>query len=209
MTWADLRGVLGRDRLLPLFTPDDLDVARVRLETLQNAGLQAAELTARAPQAAGNFAALRRDFPDLWLGAGTVMDAATARTYLEAGAHFIVGPCWVPEVAAACRAAGMPYLPGAGTVREVFEAQRGGAEVVKLFPAGVLGSAFVRALRGPLPDAQLLVTGGVQPTVQSVGPWLEAGALAVGLGGSLFAQPAAEWAAALADLLAFTRAASR
>lgn len=202
-----LIAALERDRALPLFTPGELEPARARLNALREAGIRAVELTARAPQAAAHFRLLRAEYPDLLLGAGTILDTASARTFLDAGADFVVGPCLVPGVATLCREAGIPYRPGAGSVREVFEAGQAGAQVVKLFPAEVLGPAFVRALRGPLPGAQVLVTGGVEPTESSVGEWLSAGALAVGLGSALFALPEGEWQARLRDLLFFTRAA--
>lgn len=202
-----LLSVLRRDRVLPLFTPDALEPARARLHALRAAGIQAVELTARAPQAADHFAALRSEVPDLLLGAGTILDAASARIFLDLGADFLVSPCLVPEVAALCRAAGVAYLPGAGTVREVFEAQQFGAAVVKLFPGEVLGPAFVRALLGPFPAAQVLVTGGVVPTRESVGDWLSAGALAVGLGSALFNHADDEWPALLGEVLVFTRTA--
>lgn len=185
-----LLDVLTRDRMLPLFTPDDLEVAHHRLSVLQAAGLGAVELTARAPQAAAHFAALHISFPALLLGAGTVLNAFDARTFLDAGAAFIVSPCLIPDVATLCREYGVAYLPGAGTVREYWEAREGGAPIVKLFPGEVLGPAFVRALRGPFPDARVIVTGGVRPTPDGVGVWLEAGALAVGLGSQLFTDPA-------------------
>ncbi|MFC4427022.1 bifunctional 4-hydroxy-2-oxoglutarate aldolase/2-dehydro-3-deoxy-phosphogluconate aldolase [Deinococcus navajonensis] len=200
-----LQAVLARDRVLPLFTPEELPAARRRLTTLQEAGIEAVELTARVPDAAARFGMLRREFPDLLLGAGTILDAETARTFLEQGADFVVGPCLVPGVASACREAGVPYLPGAATVREVVEAQAAGAAVVKVFPGDVLGTAFVRALRGPLPGARLLVTGGVAPTPASVRDWLEAGALAVGLGSSLFGLPDDEWPGCLNSVLTLTR----
>lgn len=181
-----LEALLARDRVLPLFTPDDPDVARARLTALRAAGLGAVELTARAPGTVATFAALRAEFPELVLGAGTVLNAADAHAFMDAGAAFLVSPCLVPQVAAAARERGVPYLPGAGTVGEYLHAREAGCGLVKLFPGEVLGPAFVRALRGPFPDARVIVTGGVEPTAQGVGAWLGAGALAVGLGSLLF-----------------------
>ncbi|WP_309570259.1 2-dehydro-3-deoxyphosphogluconate aldolase [Deinococcus sp.] len=186
MTLATL---LARDRMLPLFTPDDLDVARVRLEVLRAVGLGTVELTARAPGALAHFTTLHGDFPDLLLGAGTVLTAPAAHAFIDAGAAFLVSPCLLPEVAVAARERGIPYLPGAGTVREYGEARDAGCGIVKLFPGEVLGPTFVRALKGPFPDAQVVVTGGVEPTLAGMKAWLEAGALAVGLGSRLFADP--------------------
>ncbi|GMA15157.1 bifunctional 4-hydroxy-2-oxoglutarate aldolase/2-dehydro-3-deoxy-phosphogluconate aldolase (plasmid) [Deinococcus metallilatus] len=200
-----LLDVLAADRLLPLFTPGQVEEAARRLSALTRAGVRAVELTHRSPQTLEAFRALRERFPEVLLGAGTVLGAADAEAFAQAGADFIVSPCRVPAVASVCRERGLPYLPGAGTVREVFEAQQDGAEVVKLFPGEVLGPAFVRALLGPLPQSRVLVTGGVEPTRQSVGEWLRAGALAVGLGSRLFRLDADELEARLTELLGFTR----
>lgn len=197
--------VLARDRLLPLFTPEDGEDAKRRLEVLGAAGVGAVELTLRSPEAVGHFVSVRRTFSELLLGAGTVLDEETARAALDAGADFLVSPCPVPEVAAVCREAGVPYLPGAATAGEYWGAMQGGAAAVKVFPGEVLGPAFVRALRGPFPDARLVVTGGVVPTVGGVGTWLDAGALAVGLGSGLFALGETRWPGRVADLLAFAR----
>lgn len=185
----NLGALLGRQRVLPLFTPDDPDVARARLTALRAAGLGAAELTARAPGVAATFAALHAEFPEMSLGAGTVLSAADAHTFMDAGAAFLVSPCLIPQVAEAARERGVPYLPGAGTVGEYLQAREAGCGLVKLFPGEVLGPAFVRALKGPFPDAHVIVTGGVEPTAQGVAAWLEAGALAVGLGSRLFQDP--------------------
>ena len=184
-----LTTLLARDRVLPLFTPDDLNLARRRLTTLHAAGLGAVELTARTPVTLAHFRALHADGPDLLLGAGTILTAPDAEAFMEAGAAFLVSPCLVPEVAAAARERGVPYLPGAGTVGEYVRAREAGCGIVKLFPGEVLGPAFVRALRGPFPDAQVIVTGGVDPTPAGVAAWLDAGALAVGLGSRLFSDP--------------------
>lgn len=154
---------LARDRVLPLFTPDELHTARSRLASLRAAGLGAVELTARTPEVLAHFRTLRAGFPDLLFGAGTVLRAADAHALLDAGA---------------------------GTVRERVEARDAGCGIVKLFPGEVLGPAFVRALLGPFPDARVIVTGGVEPTREGVAAWLGAGALAVGLGSRLFADPA-------------------
>lgn len=180
---------LARQRVLPLFTPDDLPVARARLTALRAAGLHAVELTARTPGALAHLAVLHAECPDLTLGAGTILTAADADAFVDAGAAFLVSPCLVLEVAAVARERGVAYVPGAGTVREYLQARDAGCGVVKLFPGEVLGPAFIRALRGPFPDAQVIVTGGVDATRAGVAAWFDAGALAVGLGSRLFTGP--------------------
>src|ERR1700675_1480264 len=119
------------------------------------------------------------------LGAGTVLDPETARIAILAGAQFVVSPALNLETARLCNRYQVPYLPGAATIREVIEAMECGADVVKVFPGEILGSAFVKAVKAPLPQAQLMPTGGV--TLENVDDWIKAGSFAVGVGGNLTA----------------------
>jgi len=119
------------------------------------------------------------------LGAGTVLDPETARIAILAGAQFVVSPALNLETARLCNRYQVPYLPGAATIREVIEAMECGADVVKVFPGEILGPAFVKAVKAPLPQAQLMPTGGV--TLENVDDWIKAGSFAVGVGGNLTA----------------------
>jgi 2-dehydro-3-deoxyphosphogluconate aldolase/(4S)-4-hydroxy-2-oxoglutarate aldolase len=119
------------------------------------------------------------------LGAGTVLDPETARIAILAGAHFVVSPALNSATARLCNRYQIPYLPGAGTIGEVIEAMESGADIVKVFPGEILGPAFVKAVKGPLPQAQLMPTGGV--SLENVADWIKAGAVAVGVGGNLTA----------------------
>ena len=116
---------------------------------------------------------------------GTIYDAATARKYIEIGTNFIVAPIMNPEVGAVCQEAGIPWMPGVMTVTEIYNARQAGAEFIKIFPGEVLGPAFVKALKAPMPDVQVMVTGGVSPTAESLKTWFGAGATAVGIGSQL------------------------
>lgn len=122
------------------------------------------------------------------IGAGTVLDEATARLAIEAGARYVVTPALDEGVVRLCSRYQVPSLPGAMTVREVLAAMEAGADIVKLFPGESLGPAFLKAVRGPLPQAPLMPTGGV--SAENAGEWIAAGAVALGVGGSLTA-PAA------------------
>lgn len=117
------------------------------------------------------------------VGAGTVLDEETARIALLAGARFIVSPCLNKRVAAMCNRYCVPYIPGAMTLKEVVEAMEAGADIVKIFPGELFGPRIVSAFMGPLPHASLMPTGGV--TLENVGDWVSAGAVAVGIGGGL------------------------
>ena len=119
------------------------------------------------------------------IGAGTVLSVEAARRAVDAGASFLVAPHLDAEVVAWAATRGMPMLPGAATPTEVLAAWRAGAAAVKVFPASVLGPAFLRELRGPFPDIPLQPTGGI--SVETAGAFIEAGAIAVGIGSWLFA----------------------
>ena len=117
------------------------------------------------------------------LGAGTVTDVATAAAVIDAGASFVVGPIFRPEVIAVCHAHDVPAMPGCFSPTEIFAAHEAGADIVKVFPATALGPQFIKDVRAPLPQVKLMPTGGV--TLDNAGDWIRAGAVAVGLGSAL------------------------
>ena len=119
----------------------------------------------------------------LLLGAGTVADPETARTCILAGAEFIFAHCFSEAVARMCNRYGIPYVPGVGSVTEVMQAFECGVDIVKVFPGEVLGPQFIKAVRGPLPNAKMLAVGGVAP--DNLVDWFKAGAVGVGLGSAL------------------------
>ncbi len=117
------------------------------------------------------------------VGAGTVLDEEGARATIAAGAHFVVSPVTDAATMRACAAEGVPWIPGALTPTELFGAWRAGATLVKLFPAGTMGPAYLRDLLAPLPELKIMVTGGVGPN--NAADFIRAGAVAVGIGSSL------------------------
>lgn len=119
------------------------------------------------------------------LGAGTVLDPETARAAILAGARFIVTPYLNEATVKLCNRYQIACIPGAMTVKEVAECMTAGADMVKIFPAELFGPAIIKAIKGPLPYAPLMPTGGV--TTSNIGEWFQAGAAAVGVGGSLMA----------------------
>jgi 2-dehydro-3-deoxyphosphogluconate aldolase/(4S)-4-hydroxy-2-oxoglutarate aldolase len=175
---------------------DPLSVVRA----LREGGIGIVEITLDSPGALETIARLRDD-PELVVLAGTVRTAEQARRAAGAGAQACVGPAVVPEVIAACRELGVPAIPGALTPTEVETAWRSGAEMVKLFPAGLLGPEYVRDLLGPLGDVPLLATGHVDATTAAA--FLRAGAAAVGVGSALVSAP--DVAAAARDLVGSAR----
>ena len=148
-------------------------------------GIQALEVTFTVPNAAAAIAELAKRYAStqVAIGAGTVLDAETARTAILAGAQFVVSPSSDAATARLCRRYQVAYLPGAATATEIVRALEDGADIVKLFPGDVLGPAFVKAVRGPLPHAPLMPTGGV--SIETAEQWIRAGCVALGVGGEL------------------------
>ena len=156
-------------------------------EACARGGAAAIEITFTVPGAAAVIADLAKEYASggILIGAGTVLDPETARIAILAGAQYIVSPSVSADTARLCNRYQIPYMPGAGTMREIVDAMECGADIVKLFPGETLGPAFVKAVKGPLPQASLMPTGGV--SVDNVGDWIRAGAVAVGVGGGLTA----------------------
>ncbi|GFZ91691.1 bifunctional 2-keto-4-hydroxyglutarate aldolase/2-keto-3-deoxy-6-phosphogluconate aldolase [Paenibacillus marchantiophytorum] len=150
-------------------------------------GIKAIEITFTIPGAERIIASLAQKFDphECLIGAGTVLDAETARTAILAGARYIVSPYLNIDTVTLCHRYRVPIMPGAMTIKEVAECLEAGADIIKVFPGELFGPAFIKAVKGPLPHAQLMPTGGV--TIQNVSQWMEAGAVAVGVGGSLTA----------------------
>jgi 2-dehydro-3-deoxyphosphogluconate aldolase/(4S)-4-hydroxy-2-oxoglutarate aldolase len=158
-------------------------------EGLLGGGVRAFELTVDDHETTALTAiadAVRRsEGTGLLVGAGTVLTLASAERAIDAGAAFLVAPHLDPEIVTWAADRGIPMLPGVATPTEALSAWRAGAAGVKVFPASALGPAFIRELRGPLPEIPLMPTGGV--TVDTAAAYIEAGAVAVGLGSWLFA----------------------
>jgi 2-dehydro-3-deoxyphosphogluconate aldolase / (4S)-4-hydroxy-2-oxoglutarate aldolase len=175
--------------VLPLFYSDDADRALHITEALRNGGARAIEFTDRGGAAWPVFttvaASAARDGSDVILGAGSIRDAEAADRFIAVGARFIVGPTFNAEVARLCNRRRIPYLPGCATPTEIVTAEESGVELIKVFPGDSLGPAFVRAIHGPLPETQVVVTGGVAASEASVRDWIGAGAACLGFGSAL------------------------
>jgi 2-dehydro-3-deoxyphosphogluconate aldolase/(4S)-4-hydroxy-2-oxoglutarate aldolase len=164
---------------------------RAVVDAMADGGVRALEVTMTVPGAVDLIRALAPSLPDgFLLGAGTVTDAATAHAVIDAGARFIVGPVFRPDVIAACHERDVPAMPGCFSPTEILAAHECGADIVKVFPATMLGPQFLRDVRAPLPQVKLMPTGGV--TLDNAGDWIRAGAVAVGLGSALLDPKAIE-----------------
>lgn len=156
-------------------------------EACLKGGINAIEMTFTVPGAVDVIKDLvaRYKGGEMIIGAGTVLDAETARTAILAGAQFIVSPSFNLETVKLCNRYQIPVMPGAATIKEIVEAMEAGVDIVKAFPGEALGTKFVKAVKGPLPQANIMPTGGV--SLDNAADWIKAGCVAVGVGGSLTA----------------------
>lgn len=176
--------------VIPVFYNPDIEVVRKIAAACADGGARAIEFTNRGDRAIDVFTQLaawrdaERD--DLILGIGSICDAATAAMYINAGADFVVGPLLDEETAKVCNARKVPYSPGCGTVTEIHQAHCLGVEICKVFPGGQVGGpAFVKAVKGPMPWTEIMPTGGVSPTKESLTEWFDAGIVCAGMGSKL------------------------
>lgn len=191
----------------PVFYDADPEVCLNVIRACARGGAKVMEFTNRGDFAVDLFGDLARELqktdPDIILGIGSVIDAPTAAMFLNRGARFVVSPCLIPEVARVCNRRMVAYFPGCGSVTEIGEAHELGCEIVKLFPGASVGGAdFVKAVKGPMPWAKIMPTGGVDPDEASIAKWFGSGIVAAGMGSKLItdkALKARDWAAIEAE----------
>jgi 2-dehydro-3-deoxyphosphogluconate aldolase/(4S)-4-hydroxy-2-oxoglutarate aldolase len=147
------------------------------------------EFTARGDFAHEVFGELVKyataELPGMIMGVGSVTDAAAASRFMSLGANFIVTPVLREDIAIVCNRRKVLWSPGCGSLTEIARAEELGCEIVKLFPGGIYGPGFVKAIKGPQPWTSIMPTGGVSPTKESLSPWFEAGVTCVGMGSKL------------------------
>ncbi len=187
--------------IVPVVRAKSADVLVDVAKALAAGGVPVVEVTLTVPGAIGGIRRLVETFgPGLLVGVGSVTTPDQAREAMDAGARFVVGPVLVPEVIAAAHERDTVVVPGAYTPTEIFQAHRLGADVVKVFPADVGGPAYFKAILAPMPFLKLMPTGGVD--LETAGPFVRAGAVALGAGSALVdakAVAAGDWAK-IADL---------
>ncbi len=173
--------------IVAIVRTDDAEKAKKLVTAISDGGIKVIEVTMSVPNAIevikelAVFCAKEQ----ITLGVGSVLDPETARAAILAGVEYVVTPCLNSDVIKLCNRYQVPSMPGAMSVKEVVEAMEAGADIVKVFPGELLGPQFIKAVHGPIPQAPLMPTGGVQP--DNVQEWFAAGAVALGVGGSLTA----------------------
>lgn len=179
--------------MVPVFYHADPEVCRAVLGACYRAGVRVFEFTNRGDFAHELFAQLvkhaRAEFPEMMMGAGSVVDGATAALYIQSGADFIVSPILNAAVAKVCNRRKIMWSPGCATLSEISYAEELGAEVVKIFPAQQVGGPqYVAAIKGPCPWSSIMPTGGVEPTEENLRAWFGAGVHCVGMGSQLISK---------------------
>ncbi|HEY7159086.1 MAG TPA: bifunctional 4-hydroxy-2-oxoglutarate aldolase/2-dehydro-3-deoxy-phosphogluconate aldolase [Gemmataceae bacterium] len=178
-----LRQILDSGIIAVVRSPDSQQLVEV-VRALADGGITVAEITMTVPDALDVLRQVRRVLGErVLLGAGTILDAETARAALLAGAEYLVAPTVNLDVIRLAQRYSKLVLPGAFTPTEILTAWEAGADIVKVFPADVLGAAFFKAMRGPLPQVRLMPTGGVD--LSNAADFLKAGACCLGLGSQL------------------------
>jgi len=170
--------------LLPVLRADSEELAMALAMAIAAAGVRVLEVTMTVPGALHLIQRLAKERPDILVGAGTVLDPGTARSCIDAGAQFVVSPALNVSTIELCQRHSIAVFPGALTPTEVVTAWRAGADVVKIFPADSMGGAkYLRSLKAPLPQIEMIPTGGV--SLSTANDLLAAGAFALGVGADL------------------------
>jgi 2-dehydro-3-deoxyphosphogluconate aldolase/(4S)-4-hydroxy-2-oxoglutarate aldolase len=176
--------------LIPVFYNPDISICRDVVKACYNGGVRIFEFTNRGDFAHEVFSELNKyaikELKGLIMGAGSIIDPATAALYIQLGANFIVSPVLNEDMAKVCNRRKVSWSPGCGSVSEISRAEELGADVIKIFPASQLGGPkFVAAVKGPMPWANIMPSGGVEPTEDNLRQWFTSGAYCVGMGSKL------------------------
>jgi 2-dehydro-3-deoxyphosphogluconate aldolase / (4S)-4-hydroxy-2-oxoglutarate aldolase len=171
--------------IIPVVRATSADEAMRAIDAIREGGISILEITMTVPGAIKVIETVSAQYgSEALVGAGTVLDAETAQACISAGARFVVSPSLDLETISACRLLNVPVMPGALTPTEVVQAWKAGADLVKVFPAGAVGGpGYIKSLKAPLPQIELVPTGGV--SLKTAGDFIRAGASALGVGADL------------------------
>lgn len=192
MTNQQALSAIDHAKFIPLFYHADISVCQSLIQACYDGGVRAIEYTNRGEMALSNFTELKQYFsskhPDLALGIGSVLSAAQAESFFCAGADFIVAPIVDKCTGKFCRSQNIAWMPGCFTLSEIMRSVKMGAELVKIFPANVLGAEFVKSVLGPVPSLKIMPTGGVDVSKENLQSWFDAGVYCVGMGSNLISK---------------------
>ncbi len=176
---------LKAEKVVAVVRADSKEEAMQYVEAIISGGMNAIELTYSIPDVCELITEVKRKFPEALVGVGSVLSAKQAEDAVMAGATYVVSPGYVDTVQEYCTENKVIYMPGAMTISEIINSINHGNKIAKVFPGGTLGIGFISAVKAPIPDAQLMVTGGVD--LDNVEDWFKAGVTLVGTGSSLTA----------------------
>jgi len=178
--------------ILPLYFYKDPEVSLQVLKALYSSGIRTVEYTNRGEAALQNFKKMRQlcnsELKEMYLGIGTIKNGESAKTFIDAGADYIISPGLVEEVAKVADENNMLWIPGCMTPTEIIKAENLGAKMIKLFPGNILGPEFMSAIKALFPDLLFMPTGGVDLDKDNIASWLKAGVCAVGMGSKLISK---------------------
>lgn len=175
---------LHENYLVAVVRGNDEDETKKIVDEIIKGGFKNIEITFTVPNAEEVINQVHKQYgDDIVLGAGTVLDAATAQIAINKGAQYIVSPHLDTNISKLCNVYSIPYLPGCSSATEIIVALRYGSDLIKLFPGGQLGAGFIKDIKGPVPNVELMPSGGVN--LDNVSDWIEKGSFALGIGGDL------------------------
>ena len=189
---STLLKLIPEQGILPLYFYKDTEVSLNVLKALYAAGIRTVEYTNRGEAALKNFREMRKlcdgELQGMYLGVGTIKEAASARAFIDAGADYIISPGLVEDAAKVADEHNMLWVPGCMTPTEIIKAEQMGAKMVKLFPGNILGPGFLSAIKELFPNLLFMPTGGVDLDKENIAGWFKAGVCAVGMGSKLISK---------------------
>jgi len=174
--------MLGEEKIIGILRGFEAEKTRKLIEVYKEMGIKFIEVTFNSPEAL-KIVSEYADKSDIYIGMGTVKNSEELKKALESGAQFIVTPNYNSEVVKTAKRRGVPIISGAYTPSEIYDAYRDGANAVKLFPASIPGPDYLKSIRGPIPEVDIIPTGGIDEC--NISDFLKAGAFAFGIGGGL------------------------
>ena len=188
----EVASVMQKDGMMPLFFHPDVEVGKRILKACYDGGGRLLEFTSRGDFAFEIFGELNKyalkELPGMILGVGSITDAGSASLYMQLGANFIITPILREDIAIVCNRRKVLWSPGCGSLTEIARAEELGCEIVKLFPGGIYGPEFVKAIKGPQPWTSIMPTGGVSTDKENLKSWFDAGVTCVGIGSNLISK---------------------
>lgn len=174
---------IKKEKIISVIRCENQDVVEKTIDAIVESGIHLIEITMTTPNAVELIESLIKKYENtgVIIGAGTVLDEESAKKVIEAGAKFVISPILDENVINVCNKYNVLSVPGIATPTEAYTAMKFGAEIVKLFPSNIYGPAFVKTIKGPFSNIQIIPTGGV--SLENIDKWLESGAIAVGIGG--------------------------